>query len=240
MEVRVLAPQYGPVTVWQVAGNCEPGVAFGQVPSGTQARIAEGFCYNRRQKSSYYLVALAPGSDGWVAAGELIPASAYTPPTPTATVVPTPGPTEPPTPTAPPTPTPVPAPLPPGSTISAGTWDLRVDRVEGADAVYSAAGESLQASGRFAVVYLAVTNAGFQPAALHASRVLLQDASGNEYRNNDLASAYASSPGCVDFVLDLEPGATACLVAVIEVPAPGGTYALGLDGAAAWVLLEVP
>jgi len=241
MDVRLVAPEYGPVTVWQVAENCKPGLAFGQVPSGSEARVAEGFCYNRRQKSPYHLVDLGSGSSGWVAAGDLVPASAYTPPPPTATVVPTPGPTQPPSPTAPPTQTSVPAPLPPGSTLRAGNWQLRVERVEITDAVFSAAGdESIQASGRFALIYVAVTNSGFQPAALHASRVLIQDAAGSEYRNDNLASAYASSPGCADFVLDLGPGASACLVAAIDVPVQGGTYALGLTGVTEWVLLELP
>jgi len=116
-----------------------------------------------------------------------------------------------------------------------------VERVEITDAVFSAAGdESIQASGRFALIYVAVTNSGFQPAALHASRVLIQDAAGSEYRNDNLASAYASSPGCADFVLDLGPGASACLVAAIDVPVQGGTYALGLTGVTEWVLLELP
>lgn len=240
-EVRLVAAEYGPVTVWQVAGNCQTGLAFGQVSSGTEGRIVEGFCYNRRQKSSFHLVDLGAGSGGWVAEGELISAAAYVPPTSTATPVPTPGPTEPPTATAPPTPTPVPAPLPPGSTLPVGNWELRVDRVELTSAVDSTAGnESVQAGGRFALMYLAVTNTGFQPAALHASRVIIQDAAGTEYRNNDLASAYASSPGCVDFVLDLGSGASTCLLAAIDVPVQGGTYALGLEGETEWVLVELP
>lgn len=241
LDVRLVAPEYGPVTVWQVSGNCEPGLAFGQVPSGSEARISEGFCYNRKQKSPYHLIALNSGSGGWVAAGNLVSPGAYTPPTPTATVIPTPGPTIPPTPTALPTSTPVPAPLPPGSTLSAGNWEVRVDRVETASTVDSTAGDdSIQAAGRFALISLAVTNTGFQPAALHASRVLLQDAAGNEYRNDNLASAYASSPGCADFVLDLEPGTTACLVTAMDVPLQAGTYALSLAGATQWVLLEMP
>jgi hypothetical protein len=240
-DVRLIAPVYGPVTVWQVTGNCEPGLAFGQVPSGAEVRVADGYCYNRKQKSPYHLVALNSGSRGWVAASNLVSSEAYTPPTPTATIIPTPGPTAAPTPTALPTATPVPAPLPSGSTLSVSNLELRVDRVETASTVDSTAGDdSIQAAGRFALIYLAVTNTGLQPAALHASRVLLQDAAGNEYRNNDLASAYASSPGCADFVLDLEPGATACLVTAMDVPLQPGTYALSLTGATQWVLLELP
>jgi hypothetical protein len=125
--------------------------------------------------------------------------------------------------------------------LRAGNWEVRVDRVETADVVYSAAGDqSVQASARFALVYLAVTNTGFQPAALHASRVVIQDAAGNEYQNENTASAYASSPGCADFVLDLESGGSACLVAVIDIPAQGVQYALSLTGASQGVLLEVP
>jgi hypothetical protein len=241
LEVRLVAPEYGPVTVWQVAGKCEPGLAFGQAPSGSEARVAQGYCYNRKQKSPYHLITLSSGSSGWVAAGNLVSAAEYIPPTPTETVVPTPGPTALPAPTALPTSTPIPAPLPPGSTLRAGNWEVRVDRVETVDAVHSAAGDqSVQASGRFALVYLALTNTGVQPAALHASRVLIQDAAGNEYRNNNTASAYASSPGCADFVLDLESGGAACLVAAIDIPAQGGVYALGLTGGTQWVLLDLP
>ena len=241
MDVRLVAPENGPVTVWQVAGQCELGLAFGQVPSGSEARTAEGFCYNRKLKSAYQRIVLSPGSGGWVAVTDLISPSAYTPPTPTATVEPTPGPTELPTPTAPPTATPVPAPLPPGSTLTAGNWAVRIDRGELADAVTSAAGDqSVQPSGRFALIYLSVTNTGVQPAALHASRVLIQDAAGGEYRNNDLASAYVSSPGCADFVLDLPTGASACLVAAVDIPAQGGSYTLSLTGASDWLMLDLP
>jgi hypothetical protein len=241
MEVRLVAPEYGPVTVWQVGAGCERGLAFGQMPSGSEGRIADGFCYNRKDKIPYQRIVLSSGAGGWVAGGNLVSATDYTPPTPTETVEPTPGPTARPTPTAPPTATPVPAPLPPGSALSAGNWEVRVERVEVADTVYSAAGdESVQANGRFALVYLAVANRGARPATLHASSVVLQDAGGAEYRNNDLASAYASSPACADFVLDLESGAGACLIAAIDIPAQSGSYALSLSGAEEWVLLDVP
>jgi len=107
--------------------------------------------------------------------------------------------------------------------------------------VYSAAGdESVQATGRFALVYLAVANQGFRAATLHASSLVIQDAGGSQYRNNDLASAYASSPACPDFVLDLQPGAGACLVTAIDIPAQSGSYALSLLDAKEWVLLDVP
>lgn len=239
--VRLMAPEHGPVTVWQVSGDCEPGMAFGEVPSGSEARIDEGFCYNRKPKRAYQRIALSTGSGGWVEVGNLVSAAAYIPPTPTETVEPTPAPAEPPTPTVPPTETPIPAPLPPGSTLSAGNWDVRVERLELTDAVYSGAGDaSVQASGRFALIYLNVTNTGVHAAALHASRVVIQDAAGTEYRNNDLASAYASSPDCADFVLDLAPGTSACLVAAVDLPLRSDTYALTLSGAGEWVLLELP
>jgi hypothetical protein len=240
-DVRLVAPENGPVTVWQVGQDCEQGLAFGQVPSGSEARVADGFCYDRQRRTAYQRVVLNSGADGWVETGHLSSPEEYTPPTPTETIEPTVAPTAPPSPTAPPTPTPIPAPLPPGSSLPAGNWEVRVDRVEVTDAVYSAAGdESVQTGGRFALIYLAVANQGFQPATLHASSVILQDAAGNEYRNDNLASAYASSPACADFVLDLEPGASTCLVAAIDIPAQTGSYALSLSGAEDWVLLDVP
>jgi hypothetical protein len=241
IDLRLIAPEDGPVTVWQVGQGCERGLAFGQMPSGSEGRAVEGFCYSRQHKTPYQRVAFGTGADGWVEAGHLIAAADYVPPTPTETVEPTPAPTAPPTATAPPTPTPIPAPLPPGSSLSVGNWEVRVDRLEMADAVYSAAGdESIQPAGRFALVYLAVANQGFQAATLHASSVVIQDAAGNRYPNNDLASAYASSPACADFVLDLVPGASTCLVAAIDIPVHSDTYVLTLSSAEQGVLLDVP
>lgn len=246
LAVKLAGQEEDAVTVWQVGGDCEVGLAFGQVLSGTDARVLEEACYHRKRRTTLYRIALANDSTGWVEAGDLVPAAEYTPPAPTATPKLAPTATPWPTskaaaPTLVPTPMPPLAPLPVGSPFSAGAWRVRVDRVETADALSSAAGDkTVAAEGRFALVYLTATNQGAGPATLHASSVWIEDDAGTRYLNHDLASAYASSGGCNDFALDIATGESVCLVAAIDISAEGSIYLLSLQGADEVVLLEVP
>jgi hypothetical protein len=251
-EVRLVGGDGASVTVWQMDESCQVGNAFGQVPAGSEGRILAEACYSRKQKTTYHRIALGIGATGWVDSGDIVPAAEYTPPlpSPTATRRPqsTPRPTRQatqtrqPALTRQPTQTPPPAaPLPVGSSFSTGVWGVRVDKVEVAESLFSPAGDKVvQADGRFAVVFLTVTNQGFQPATLHASSVYIEDAEGNRYYNDDVASAYASSSGCLDYALDVGPDESACLVAAIEIPEQSEFYALSLYGAEESVLLDVP
>jgi hypothetical protein len=128
-----------------------------------------------------------------------------------------------------------------GSSFFVGDWGVRVDRVEIADQLFSPSGDkSVDASGRFALVYLTATNQGIRPETLHASSVYIEDAEGNRYQNHDLASAYASSPACPDFALNIEPDGSVCLVAAVDISEQSSSYVLSLQGTDAWVLLAVP
>jgi hypothetical protein len=238
-EIKLVGPDGKSVTVWQVGGNCEVRNAFGQVPPASDARILEDGCYNRESQTYYHRIALVNESTGWVEAGDIVPATEYTPPAPTETPEPTGTPR--PTPTLPPTPTPTPAPLPQGSPITAGNWRVRVDRVEIAESLSPPSGDrTTTAEGRFALVFLTATNQGRGSETLHASTVYVEDAEGIRYPNDDLASAYASSAGCLDFALDVEPGGSTCIVAVFDISEQSSFYVLSLFGADERILLEVP
>jgi hypothetical protein len=240
-EVRLVQPGYGSVTVWQVGDRCEPGHAYGEVLSGSEARILEGVCYQRQGKTIYYRIALTLGARGWVDGEDLVRAAEYTPPTSTATPSPEPGADPTARPTAPPTLSPVPQLLPVGSPLTAGTWVVGVDRVGMADVLSSPAGDKqVIAEGRFLLVYLTATNRGYGPGTLHASSVYVEDAGGMRYGNHNAASAYASSPDCSDYALDVSPGESVCLVAALDVPTDVGDLVLSLNGAGESVWLDLP
>jgi hypothetical protein len=246
-EVVLAGPDGAAVTVWQVGGDCTTANAYGQVPSGSEARVLEAACYNGKGRTHYQRIALANGSTGWVAAGDMLPAAEYTPPPPTETPELEPPATSRPTslaqspPTAQPTRTPRAEPLPMGSALYTANWGARVDRVQIADVVTSAAGDkSAAAEGRFALLFLTIANRSNRPQNVHASTLYIEDGQGIQYRNDNLASAYASVAECQDFALDVAPDESVCLVAAIDIPVGGGPYLLSLDGAGDSILLDVP
>ncbi len=244
----VLAGQDGAgVTVWQVGGDCTTANAYGQVPPGSEARVLEAACYNRKGRTHYHRISLANGSTGWVAADEMLPVAEYTPPPPTWTPEPEPSATPRVTPlaqsppTAQPTRTPRTEPLPMGSALYTGNWGVRVDRVQIADVVTSAAGDkSAEAEGRFALVFLTVSNRSTGPKNVHASALYIEDGQGFQHRNDNLASAYASLADCRDFALEVAPDESVCLVAAIDIPLEGGPFVLSLDSASDSILLDLP
>jgi len=227
------------VTVWQVDSDCEVGPAYGQVLPGSEARILEDSCYNSRRRTHYYRIALLNGSTGWVEEGGIVLATEYAPPTPIETPQSTSTPW--PSPTPQPIQTPTPLPLSMGSPLSVGTWGVRVDRVEIADSLSSpSADKTVTAVGRFALVFLTVSNRSSRAKTLHASSVYIEDAEGNRYPNDDLASIYASSADCADYALDVEPDETVCMVAAIDISTQSSYYLFSLHGADDWVLLDMP
>jgi hypothetical protein len=113
--------------------------------------------------------------------------------------------------------------------------------VEIADSVSSSSGgKTVTAAGRFAIVFLTVTNQGPRAKTLHSSSVYIMDAEGNRYPNDDQASAYASSADCLDFGLDVGPNESVCMVAALDISAQSSYYLLSLHGADQSVLLDVP
>jgi hypothetical protein len=240
-EVKLVAQEGPSVTVFHVSGDCVVQLALGQVPSGSDAHVLEDACYNRDRRATLYRIALGNGSPGWVEADDIVSAAEYTPPPPTEAPETTPTLTPWPTATSTPTQTPTPAPLPMSSPLSAGAWRVRVERIEIADAVSSPAGDkTVEATGRFALVFLTATNQGSGLATLHASSIYIEDAEGNRYSNDSTASAYASSADCLDYALDISPDGSVCLVAAIDISAQSSTYLLSLQGADEKVVLDVP
>lgn len=241
MEIKLVEQNGASVTVWPVGGDCEVGSALGQIVSGSDARILEDACYNSDRRTTFYRITLADGTTGWVEADNIVSAAEYVPPSPTKVAETEPTHTPWPTPTLAPTRTPPPPPLPLGSPLSAGNWGVRVDKVEIADVLPSPSGDkTVEATGRFALVFLTATNQGPGVKTLHASSVYIEDAEGNRYPNDDLASAYASSADCLDFALDIDPGESVCLVAAIDISAQSSYYVFSLQGADEYVLLDVP
>lgn len=241
IEVKLVAHDGASVTVFYVSTGCIVEVALGQVPSGSDARVREDACYNSDRRTILHGIALADGSTGWVETDDIVPAAEYTPPPPTETPETTPTVTPWPTTTSTPTQTPTPAPLPMSSPLSAGGWRVRVDKMEIADAVSSPTGDkTVEATGRFALVFLTATNQGPGLGTLHAVSMYIEDAEGNRYSNDGTASAYASSADCLDYALDISPGDSVCLVAAIDISTQGSYYVFSLHGADEYVLLDVP
>jgi hypothetical protein len=235
------------VTVWQVGGDCTAAQAYGQLSPGLAARVLDASCYNREERRHYHRIELAGGSTGWVADDDLLPLAEYTPPPATWTPAPEPSPTPQPTrlgqppPTAQATRPPRAEPLPMGSALYTSNWGVRLDRVQIADVVTSSAGDrSAQAEGRFAVLYLTVSNRASAPQNVHASILYIEDGQGLQHHNDNLASAYASQAECRDFALDVAPDSMVCLVAAIDIPLEGGPFLLGLNGTGDSILLEIP
>lgn len=89
-EVKLAEPDGGAVTVWQIGTDCEPSHAFGEVPSGLDARVLDEACYHDETQMYYHRVRMDNESTGWVRADKIIPTDQYKPPTATPTPKPKP------------------------------------------------------------------------------------------------------------------------------------------------------
>lgn len=85
----------------------------------------------------------------------------------------------------------------------------------------------VKAAGRFALLFLRVTNRGLYPRTFVAFGTLeVEDSSGTRYEEKPLASAYAQFSHGTDIGADLNPDETAHVIAVYDIPSVGGSYRL--------------
>lgn len=144
----------------------------------------------------------------------------------------------------PPTATATPTPLPVGSTITVNNWQIRVTNVVIADSL-SSYGKTEKARGRFAILFLTITNKGYSPDTFVPVGILeIRDASGRAFVENAVATAYAMFNYNTDIGADINPDASANVVAVFDISKTSPRYVLTpgeLAGSSSGsVLLDIP
>ncbi len=122
--------------------------------------------------------------------------------------------------------TPAPSHLPVGSKLVVDAWEIAVTKVDFA-ATLSGSGRIEKARGRFAVIFMDVTNRGFSQAGFVAfGRVVVKDASGQVYDENPVATALAQSQFKTDLGARINPDDTANVMAVFDVSTASDFYTL--------------
>jgi hypothetical protein len=136
---------------------------------------------------------------------------------------------------------------PSGSPIIVDKWEIRVNRILTAERLESAYSDSLEkARGRFALVFMDVTNRGFSPRTFVGfGHIEIQDATGRTYEENTLASTYAMDKYQTDIPADINPDETVRVVSVFDISEQSDSYVLipGLlasESSARALLLSVP
>jgi LysM repeat protein len=149
------------------------------------------------------------------------------------TATPSDGPTrQPPTMTPSDTATPQPPKSTPSSTAS-GTmtvdnWEIRVERIETANTITSPYSDyPYIAAGRFALVFMAVTNRGLRPDTFVAfGTVEIEDGEGRRYDADFVVSSIAQSTYNTDIGTDIDPDATKHIVAAFDISRQSASYRL--------------
>ena len=133
--------------------------------------------------------------------------------TPTQTPIPTQ--TSIPTPTLMPTPV-----LPPGSTVRIDDWDITVNHIDIASELEASFSDREEkAAGRFAILYMSVTNRGLSPDTFVAwGCFYVRDRFGRNYEENTVATFLVQSAHDIDLGVDINPDETRQLVAVYDIP----------------------
>jgi hypothetical protein len=151
----------------------------------------------------------------------------------------------------PPTPTrfapsPTPGFLPAGSAMTVNNWEVRADRIVTADAMTAPySGEVFKASGRWALIFMAVTNRGLRPDTFVAvGQFQVLDANGTRSDEDPVVSFIAQDLHGTDLAVDVNPDASAYVVAAYDISRESAWYALvpGIlaDTHTTPVLLQVP
>jgi hypothetical protein len=145
-----------------------------------------------------------------------------------ASDLPTPSPLPPPTAIPTSTPTPTATPLPAGAPLFIGNWGIVVDRVEIAASLTSSySGLTEKPAGRFALVFMRITNRGLSPDTFVAyGDIEIKDASGRLSEENFLASSYAQSQYNTDIGANINPDETVHIVAVFDISLSSEYYLL--------------
>jgi hypothetical protein len=151
-----------------------------------------------------------------------------------------------------PTSTPIPTPLPTSTALPAGNpivvdnWQIQVERVLTTETLSSSYRDSTEkAAGRFALVFMAVTNRALSPRTFVAiGNLAIRDATGRLYAVNPMANVYAQAQYDTDLGADINPDETVHVVAVFDVSKQSSSYVLGpgllADPHGPSVLLDIP
>jgi len=139
-------------------------------------------------------------------------------PTPFPTLIPIP-------PTLIPTPTPTATAYPLGSSIVINKWRIQVKKVLTVPSI-SFYNKTEKASGRFALLFMAVTNLDLSPQTFAFGLLQIQDADGQKYDQNITASLDAQIQYNTDSGTEINPDATQNVVAVFDIPNESAYYLL--------------
>ena len=129
---------------------------------------------------------------------------------------------------------------------SGDKWEISVIKTGTADSLqasFSTAVES--AAGRFAILYLQVTNRGPSTGAFSAGAFLeIQDASGRRFQESPAATFIIQVRDQIDLCVDMNPGATRTCVAVYDISTQSDYYRFvpspSADPSTPPVLLTIP
>ena len=108
-------------------------------------------------------------------------------------------------------------------------WEIRIQKVLLTDQLTSrSSSQTVRATWRFAIVFLAVTNRGpgTDYFVVQSDTLKIQDAYGRTYEVNELATAYAQEQYQTDPGLFVNPGQTVSMVGVWELSPHGDEYRL--------------
>jgi type VI secretion system protein VasI len=151
-----------------------------------------------------------------------------------------------PTPYVAPTGIPTPTPLPAGNPIVIDNWQIRVERVLTAESLTSSYRDSTEkAAGRFALVFMAVTNRALSPRTfVPIGNLAIRDTAERLYTVNPMANVYAQDQYGTDIGADINPDETVHAVAVFDIPEQSNYYVLGpgplADPLGSSVLVNIP
>ncbi|MGD0749840.1 MAG: DUF4352 domain-containing protein [Anaerolineales bacterium] len=125
-----------------------------------------------------------------------------------------------------PTPIPTPTSYPLGSSIVINKWQTQVKKVITVPTI-SFNNETEKAAGRFALVFMSVTNLDLSPQTFGAYGIMqIQDSDGRKYDENPVASFDAQIQYNTDIGADINPDATANIVAAFDIPNESAYYLL--------------
>lgn len=111
--------------------------------------------------------------------------------------------------------------------MRAEPWDIQVERVITAETLTSPTdGAIYKAEGRFALVFMAVTNRGLSPQTFTSLDVVVTDSQGRQRGADVVVSTIAMFIYNTDFGSDVNPDATAHVVAAFDMSKQGRSYRL--------------
>ncbi len=144
----------------------------------------------------------------------------------------------------------IPMTLPPGSALRVngryvGDWHVKVDKIVVAKSVTNPRdGRVTKATGRFALLFLEVTNLERNPLTFSNVEIQVADSEGNGYKANPTASLAASYMYDLPLLPNVQPNDTCSLVLAYDLPLSGGTYylvpAYMADNGGTGIALDMP